>query len=201
MAIQIQYERLIQGLAPPQVFGAVQQWLQAEGANVKAAYPPHRIEATHGKTMQMFGWREDAKKTLIFELAPAANGTAVRVTAIPPAMNAADVQMRLEVTRENWARVLERLWVRFGQADVTHPAVRQPQTDWNRALRESKRMMLISPLAGFAGLLGILAMSAIAGAPRGGFLYSIPPMIAVMAFSMGYWRWRDAKRGMARGGR
>ena len=149
MAIQIQYERLIQGLAPPQVFGAVQQWLQAEGANVKAAYPPHRIEATRG----------------------------------------------------NRARVLDCLWVRFGQADVTHPAVRQPQTDWNRALRESKRMMLISPLAGFAGLLGILAMSAIAGAPRGGFLYSIPPMIAVMAFSMGYWRWRDAKRGMARGGR
>ena len=106
-------DHLIRNRTVAESFCMIEEWLRVEGAKVKQYQPPNFLKASHGRAMQLMGWKKDAKKTISFELSQQGSDTYVRVTLTPALGNAMDVRMGEVEARSNWGELMAELWMRF----------------------------------------------------------------------------------------
>ena len=185
------FERPLPARQVPEVYNGIVSWLQSEKAKVKSEQPPVRIEAAHGKARQMMGWRKDAKKKMVFELAQAGPVAWVRVMVFPAAQNASDVRMRQEEARANWGELLAELWVRLGDAGAMQEAILTPGTDWAAKAHEGRRMMMAG--AGFI-VLGLVLTAVVFLASSGQGIFFIGFLvIGALMLMYGWMNARGAK--------
>ena len=173
MPVSFDFVRTIPGRSPESAYRAIVNWLQDEKAKVKEATPPSRIVAAHGHPLQPMGWKRDARKTLVFDLAPAGLDVRVSVTIIPATLNASDVASRPEEARANWSELLAELWKRLGLTETPLEAVRALGIDWSASLRRGRLMTTVG--VGFL-ILGVVVFVISVRIDLG--LASIGPIVA-----------------------
>ena len=142
MSYSIRFDRQLPGRPPEYVYQALRGWLAQQNAKIEQDSPPFRVTAVHGRGMQMFGWRKDAKKTLTFSIQSMPGGTYVVVDAAPPFLNASDVRTREEEARANWGELLGEAWAACGDAAAAEEA-KYATTELRKAGGESGRSMMI----------------------------------------------------------
>ena len=162
MSYFLDFEHSVQGRTPESVFAIIESWLSGEKAHVKESQQPSRIVAAHGRALQPLGWKQDARKTIAFNLESSGPDVLIRVRITPASLNATDVRMRSDEARANWTELLTRLWVLFGETETTTGAIGNRPVDWPASLQRGKATLLAG---GFLLAIGAVAIAVLFPSP------------------------------------
>jgi hypothetical protein len=154
----LDFEHSVQGKTPESVFAVIESWLNGEKAHVKESQRPSRIVAAHGRALQPLGWRQDARKTIAFDLESTGPDVLIRVRITPASLNATDVRMRSDEARANWTELLAGLWVRFGETETTTGAIGNRPVDWPASLQRGKARVLAGGVLLAIGAVAIIVL-------------------------------------------
>ncbi len=152
----ITFEHTIPETTTSKVYQTIEEWLRSQNAKVKQSQSPVFIEASHGRGLQPMGWKKDAKKTIIFNIAQQDRNVLVRAELKPAALNASDVRSRIDQARANWNELLSDLWYRLG--DTVNPPV-----DWEISLKRGKEKIYVGIILTAVGILASIILSSILG--------------------------------------
>ena len=159
----ITFEHTIPETTTSKVYQTIEEWLRSQNAKVKQSQSPVFIEASHGRGLQPMGWKKDAKKTIIFNMAQQDRNVLVRAELKPAALNASDVRSRIDQARANWNELLSDLWYRLGDTTAPQQAMVNPPVDWEISLKRGKEKIYVGIILTAVGILASIILSSILG--------------------------------------
>ena len=138
------------------------------------------------------GWKKDAKKTMIFNISQQERDVVVRVDLKPAALNASDVNSRIDQTRANWNELISDLWYRLGDTQAAQQAILNPPVNWELSLRRATRTIYTGIIL---TVIGVLATIILASTVR--ILLTGLIVVGVLAMINGAMNARSAKKRLA----
>ena len=185
----VTFEHRVAGTTTPSVFQTIDEWLRSEKAKVKQSQFPVFITASHGRALQPMGWKKDARKTITFYIAQDGPDVMVKAEFKPAALNASDVNSRMDQARANWNELLSGLWYSLGDTEAPQRALTSPPVDWNRSLRRANSLIYSGTILFTLGLIAtILLISTV------GVIFSGLMVVGILSLINGAMNRRSAKK-------
>jgi hypothetical protein len=138
------------------------------------------------------GWKKDAKKTMIFNISQQERDVVVRVDLKPAALNASDVNSRIDQTRANWNELLSDLWYRLGDNQAPQQAILNPPVNWELSLRRATRTIYTGIILTSVGILATIILASTVRVLLIGLL-----VVGILAMINGSMNARSAKKRLA----
>jgi hypothetical protein len=190
--LEITFEHKIPDSTTSKVYQAITEWLKTQNAKIKQSQPPGFVQATHGRALQPMGWKKDAKKTMIFNISQQERDVVVRVDLKPAALNASDVNSRIDQTRANWNELLSDLWYRLGDNQAPQQAILNPPVNWELSLRRATRTIYTGIILTSVGILATIILASTVRVLLIGLL-----VVGILAMINGSMNARSAKERLA----
>ena len=135
------------------------------------------------------GWKKDARKTITFYLAQEGPDVMVKAEFKPAALNASDVNSRMDQARANWNELLSGLWYRLGDTQAPQRALTSQPVDWSRSLRRANSLIYSGIILFTIGIVATILLISTVGVIFTGLM-----VVGILSLFNGTMNRRSAKK-------